>query len=102
MGNIYTDEALFIARVHPLRISNSLSMDESNSLLKAIRAVLKEGILRNGASIDWAYKGGDFQNHFNVYGRKGESCHNCGTMIEKFLVGQRGTHYCPTCQPKGN
>ena len=102
LGNIYTDEALFKARLHPLRISDSLSASECTSLWTAIRDVLKEGILRNGASIDWVYKGGDFQNHFKVYGRKGESCHRCESTIEKISVGQRGTHFCPTCQPKGN
>jgi formamidopyrimidine-DNA glycosylase len=64
----------------------------------AIREVLEEGIRRNGASIDWVYRGGDFQNHFRVYGRQGEACPVCGTTIERIVVGQRGTHICPTCQ----
>jgi len=101
MGNIYTDEALFSAKLHPLRISNSLTFEECKSLWSAIRNVLKEGIKRNGASIDWVYKGGDFQNHFNVYGRKGETCPRCGTIIQKISVGQRGTHFCPNCQQGG-
>jgi formamidopyrimidine-DNA glycosylase len=98
LGNIYTDEALFRSRLHPLMISNMLSESQSALLLKSIRAVLSEGIRRNGASIDWVYRGGDFQNHFNVYGRAGESCLVCGTLIERLLVGQRGTHICPHCQ----
>ena len=101
MGNIYTDEALFSAKLHPHRISDSLSEDECNSLWKAIRTVLTEGIKRNGASIDWVYKGGDFQNHFKVYGRKNEPCLTCGTPIQKITVGQRGTHFCPNCQQEG-
>ena len=69
------------------------------NLWLAIRSVLQEGIRRNGASIDWVYRGGDFQNHFRAYGRGGQPCPVCGTPIEKMVVGQRGTHYCPFCQP---
>ena len=98
LGNIYTDEALFRARLHPLRRSNTLSGEESAGLLDAIRSVLEEGILRCGASIDWVYRGGDFQNYFNVYRRTGEPCLVCGTPIERIVVGQRGTHICPNCQ----
>ena len=98
MGNIYTDEALYRAKLHPLRHSNSLTKEESACLLDSIRSVLKEGILHNGASIDWAYRGGDFQNQFNVYGRTGEPCPICGTQIERLVVGQRGTHICTGCQ----
>jgi len=98
MGNIYTDEALFRARLHPRRVSNTVSEKESELLLQEIRNVLKEGIQRNGASIDWVYRGGDFQNEFKVYGRKDEPCTVCGTEIIRILVGQRGTHICPTCQ----
>ena len=98
MGNIYTDEALHMARLHPLTASDAVSMEEAEILWMAIREVLEEGIHRNGASIDWVYRGGDFQNHFRVYGRQGEACPVCGTTIERIVVGQRGTHICPTCQ----
>lgn len=98
LGNIYTDEALHLAKLHPLTPSSHVSFDQAKSLLKAIRKVLKEGIRRNGASIDWVYRGGDFQNHFRVYQRTGEECVECGTIIQRIVVGQRGTHYCPTCQ----
>jgi formamidopyrimidine-DNA glycosylase len=74
-------------------------MDEAQNLLAAIRTVLEQGIQRQGASIDWVYRGGDFQNYFNVYQRTGEPCLRCGTEIERIVVGQRGTHYCPHCQP---
>ncbi len=99
LGNIYTDEALHLAKLHPLRQSNQLSQQETERLLNAIRAVLTEGIRRNGASIDWVYRGGEFQNHFRVYQRTGEACPECGTPIQRLVVGQRGTHICPTCQP---
>lgn len=98
MGNIYTDEALFRAHIHPLRKSNSLSVSETDALHHAIQAVLQQGILSFGASLDWFYRGGEFQNDFNVYGQTGEPCPNCGTRIEKIVVGQRGTHFCPKCQ----
>jgi formamidopyrimidine-DNA glycosylase len=98
LGNIYTDEALHLARLHPLLRSDAVTSDQAARLWRAIREVLGEGIRRNGASIDWVYRGGDFQNHFRVYGRTGKPCPVCGTPIERMVVGQRGTHYCPKCQ----
>ena len=98
LGNIYTDECLHIANLHPLASSNNVTKEQATALHKAIRAVLKEGIRRNGASIDWVYRGGEFQNYFRVYGRDGQACSVCGTTIQKLTVGQRGTHICPTCQ----
>jgi formamidopyrimidine-DNA glycosylase len=98
LGNIYTDEALHIAKLHPLRLSDSVSQKQAGALHEAIRNVLKAGIRRNGASIDWVYRGGEYQNYFRVYGREGEPCNVCGTPIQKMVVGQRGTHICPTCQ----
>jgi len=98
LGNIYTDECLHIAQLHPLAASNNVTQEQAEALHKAIRAVLKEGIRRNGASIDWVYRGGDYQNHFRVYDRDGSPCPACGTAIQKFTVGQRGTHICPNCQ----
>jgi len=99
LGNIYTDEALHLAHLHPLRISSTLTRLEAGRLLESIRSVLQEGIRRNGASIDWVYRGGDFQNAFRVYSRTGQPCLQCGTIIERILVGQRATHFCIVCQP---
>jgi formamidopyrimidine-DNA glycosylase len=98
LGNIYTDEALHLAKLHPLTLAHSLSFPEAERLLDSIRQVLQEGIQRNGASIDWVYRGGDFQNYFRVYQRTGEPCPVCSTTIQRIIVGQRGTHFCPTCQ----
>jgi formamidopyrimidine-DNA glycosylase len=98
MGNIYTDEALHLAHLHPQVHANCLSLEQSNRLLECIRQVLEDGIRRNGASIDWVYRGGDFQNYFRAYQRTGQPCLECGTPIVRILVGQRGTHFCPTCQ----
>lgn len=99
LGNIYTDEALHVAKIHPRQSSDSLTLDQAGQLLLAIRQVLEEGIRRNGASIDWVYRGGNFQNSFRVYQRTGQPCPVCGTPVARIVVGQRGTHFCPTCQP---
>jgi formamidopyrimidine-DNA glycosylase len=98
LGNIYTDECLHIAKLHPLAASDSIKRKQAEVLHEAIRSVLEEGIRRNGASIDWVYRGGEYQNHFHVYDREGQPCFVCGAVIEKLVVGQRGTHICPKCQ----
>ncbi|MDX1378192.1 MAG: bifunctional DNA-formamidopyrimidine glycosylase/DNA-(apurinic or apyrimidinic site) lyase, partial [Anaerolineales bacterium] len=78
LGNIYTDEALHIAKLHPLSASDSVLPEQAEALHEAIRKVLREGIRRGGASIDWIYRGGEYQNHFRVYDREGEPCSVCG------------------------
>lgn len=98
LGNIYTDECLNMAKLHPLALSNTVKRVQAGALHEAIRAVLQEGIRRNGASIDWVYRGGEYQNHFRVYDRAGRPCPTCGTPVKKLIVGQRGTHICPNCQ----
>jgi len=98
LGNIYADEALHLSRLHPQVKSNLLSEIQSSRLLIAIRQVLMEGIHNNGASIDWVYRGGEFQNYFRVYQRTGLPCNECGTKIERIIVAQRSTHICPSCQ----
>jgi formamidopyrimidine-DNA glycosylase len=98
MGNIYTDESLFRAKLHPLRKSDSLSLQETENLYHAVRDILNEGIRRSGASLDWVYRGGQFQNTFKVYQREGEACYVCGKVVEKIIVGQRSSHFCPNCQ----
>jgi formamidopyrimidine-DNA glycosylase len=100
VGNIYADEALHRAGLHPLRRSDQLNDVEIRRLWRGLRQALRAGLRHNGASIDWVYRGGDFQNHFRVYQRAGEACPVCGSTIRRIVVGQRGTHYCPTCQPR--
>ena len=100
VGNIYADEALHAARLHPMQRSNTLSDSQAEALWESIRWVLQEGIRHNGSSIDWVYQGGQHQNHFSVYQRTDKPCHSCGTPVKKITVGQRGTHYCPTCQTR--
>jgi len=98
LGNIYTDESLHLAKLNPLAASDSITVKQAEALHEAVRRVLKQGIRRNGASIDWVYRGGEFQNYFRVYDRAGKPCPVCGTNIVRILVGQRSTHFCPTCQ----
>jgi len=102
LGNIYTDEALHKARLHPLVASDSVNREQAQALWEAIREVLQEGIRRSGASIDWVYRGGEFQNYFRVYDRAGQPCQVCGTGIVRLVIGQRGTHVCPDCQRIGS
>jgi formamidopyrimidine-DNA glycosylase len=101
-GNIYADEALHRAKIHPLRKSDTLTETEIAALYTSLRAALAAGINYEGASINWYRKPdgseGKSQEHFFVYGRAGEPCHTCGALIEKIRVAQRGTHFCPVCQ----
>ena len=99
LGNIYTDEALNLARVHPLRIAASLTRAETAVLWRSIRQVLRKGIRHGGTSFDWAYRDGECQEFLRVYRRAGLPCRRCRTPIERTVVGQRGTHFCPRCQP---
>ena len=103
VGNIYADEALWRARIHPLRPAGSLDATEIGRLRKAIRAALEMGIARQGATLrdyrDPEGRRGRMQDQFKVYGRAGEPCPRCGTPIEKTRAGGRGTWYCPRCQP---
>lgn len=100
VGNIYADEALHRAGLHPLRRSDRLTDQEIHRLWKSLRAALRHGIKTNGASIDWVYQGGSFQDQLRVYGREGEPCTTCGGEITRIIVGQRGTHLCLSCQPE--
>jgi formamidopyrimidine-DNA glycosylase len=98
LGNIYADEILFTARVHPLRLSDSITAGEAKALYQAMQAVLTQSIEKLGASLDWMYRGGEFQNYFKVHQREGEACPNCGSPVRKITVGQRSTYFCPSCQ----
>ena len=102
VGNIYADEALWRARIHPLRPVGSLRRPQVELLHAAVVETLEAGIDARGATID-DYRNpdgaeGSFQDRFVVYGRDGEPCLRCGTPIRKLRVAQRGTHFCPRCQ----
>jgi formamidopyrimidine-DNA glycosylase len=106
LGNIYVDEALWDARIHPQRISSSITEDEAAALHKAIRTVLKRGIKNCGTTLgdsdtnfySVAGRRGRNADQLKVFRRTGEPCPACGTPIERFVVGQRSTHICPWCQ----
>jgi formamidopyrimidine-DNA glycosylase len=102
LGNIYADEALWRARVHPLKPAGDVTADEIRALHRGVRAALRMGIARQGATLrDYARpdgRRGSMQDAFKVYGRAGEPCPRCGTPIEKTRAGGRGTWYCPACQ----
>jgi len=105
LGNIYVDETLHRAGLHPLARAERLRGAQVAALRKAIRAVLTAAIEREGSSFDSFYRTpegrpGSYQHLFRVYGREGEPCRHCRTLIRRFVVGQRGTFICPKCQPK--
>ncbi|HLZ58095.1 MAG TPA: bifunctional DNA-formamidopyrimidine glycosylase/DNA-(apurinic or apyrimidinic site) lyase [Ktedonosporobacter sp.] len=102
IGNIYADEALFAAALHPLRRTDSLTLAEIQKLHKGIVAVLTLAIEHGGTSFNdyrdlWG-EAGDNYNHVRVYHQVGKPCVRCGTLIERMIVAQRSTHYCPGCQ----
>jgi formamidopyrimidine-DNA glycosylase len=102
LGNIYVDEALWFAGLHPHRPAGGLSDEELRAVHKGLRRALRRGIARRGATLrDYRTPDGGsgaMQHEFNVYGREGEPCPRCGTPIEKTRAGGRGTWYCPACQ----
>ncbi|MBN1316271.1 MAG: bifunctional DNA-formamidopyrimidine glycosylase/DNA-(apurinic or apyrimidinic site) lyase [Anaerolineales bacterium] len=98
LGNIYTDEVLHRSGIDPRRPANSLNLAEASALHASIRYVLTKAIERNGTSFDWVYPDGNMQEYLAVYGRGGELCYRCGKTIEKIVLAQRGTHFCPGCQ----
>ncbi|MEC9488161.1 MAG: DNA-formamidopyrimidine glycosylase [Halanaerobium sp.] len=102
MGNIYVDEALFRAGIHPMRKASGLSEAEIARLFKAIRGVLQDGIEHRGTTrkdyVDADGQAGDFQNYLQVYGREGERCKLCSTPIERIKVAGRSSFVCPACQ----
>jgi len=104
IGNIYADEALFRAAIHPLALSHRIRGGRARSLHDAIVAVLTEAIAAGGSSIsdyvDAQGRQGFFQISHRVYQRAGEPCTVCGTPIRRILVGQRGSHFCPRCQKR--
>lgn len=102
LGNIYVDESLFRAGLHPLTPASSVTPEQVGTLHGHIQQVLSEAIDSCGTSIDWIYPQGRMQNYLRVYGRAGEPCGSCGTPIERLVVAQRGTWICRTCQPRSS
>ena len=105
LGNIYVDESLHRSGLHPLARSDGCDDAAAARLHASIRTVLREAIAREGSSFDAFYRTpegrpGSYQHLFRVYARAGEPCLTCGTPIRRMVVGQRGTHFCPSCQPR--
>ncbi|MGE5786106.1 MAG: bifunctional DNA-formamidopyrimidine glycosylase/DNA-(apurinic or apyrimidinic site) lyase [Myxococcales bacterium] len=102
IGNIYADESLFFARIHPERPASSLSRDECERLAEIVKKVLRRSIRAGGSSIDdYIHPDGSdgrFQAQHRVYGRQGLPCQQCKSAIERIVIGQRSAHYCPQCQ----
>jgi formamidopyrimidine-DNA glycosylase len=104
LGNIYADEALFAAQLHPLRKADSLTLAEQARLYEAIRAVLSSAVkgrgttLSDGGYTDASGEAGTFQARLAVYGRGGQDCLRCQTPIRRIVLGGRSAHYCPNCQ----
>ena len=103
VGNIYADESLWRARIHPMRISSSLVAKESRKLQKALQAVLREAIALRGSSIidflDAEGEPGEYQRRHRAYGREGKPCYRCKSLILRVIVGGRSSYFCPKCQP---
>lgn len=103
LGNIYVDEALFCARIHPERQAASLTDEEAARLHACIRSVLATAVEKRGTTFSLYFDGegqeGDMYDELQVFDRTGDPCHVCGTPIVKLAVAQRGTHVCPVCQP---
>jgi len=102
LGNIYADEALFAARIHPRAIASRLSRRRARALYEAVYGTLQRAIDSRGSSIsnyvDADGREGSFQFEHKVYQRTGEPCARCGSRIRRIVMAQRGTHYCPRCQ----
>ena len=101
VGNIYADEALWRARLHPLRSANGLRADQESALYRALRDVLSEAIEHRGSSVD-DYRApggiGQMQHRLNVYGRTGKPCPRCGRPTRRMVIGARSSHFCSWCQ----
>ncbi len=102
LGNIYTDESLYLSFIHPRRRAGTLAPEEITSLYRAIRQTLDKGIDCGGTSIrDFRNAGnreGGFQHFLEVYNRQGSPCRRCGAAVSRITVGGRGTYFCPQCQ----
>jgi formamidopyrimidine-DNA glycosylase len=102
IGNIYADESLFLAKIHPERPASRLDHADCAALARSVRRVLLHSISVGGSSIDDFVhpdgSDGSFQQRFSVYGREGEPCRKCKTAIERVVIGQRSSHFCPKCQ----
>jgi formamidopyrimidine-DNA glycosylase len=106
IGNIYADEALWRARIHPERLTNRLRESEIDLLLRSAKIVMRAALKKGGTSFDQLYinvngESGYFEISLRAYGREGEPCHRCGAAIRRISFANRSSHFCPKCQPRG-
>jgi formamidopyrimidine-DNA glycosylase len=103
VGNIYADESLWRAKIHPARLGNRLNAREAETLRKALQDILKKAIVMRGSSIsdflDADGEPGEYQRRHRAYGREGERCYRCRTLIRRIIVAGRSSYFCPKCQP---
>jgi formamidopyrimidine-DNA glycosylase len=103
VGNIYADESLWRAKIHPARLGMRLSEKETETLRKALQDILKKAIVMRGSSIsdflDANGEPGEYQRHHRAYGREGERCYRCRTAIRRIIVAGRSSYFCSKCQP---
>lgn len=108
LGNIYVDESLWAAKLHPQRLANTIKLEAARMLFAAIRRILNAAIRQRGTTLGLGEGNfasphqtrGRYLQRLQAYGRGGKPCSRCGTPIKRTTVGQRGTHFCPTCQRK--
>jgi len=103
VGNIYADESLWRAKIHPARLGATLRKEQAASLHRVLQEILKKAILMRGSSIsdfrDAEGQPGEYQRHHKAYGREGEGCYRCGAVIRRAIVAGRSSYFCPKCQP---
>jgi formamidopyrimidine-DNA glycosylase len=103
VGNIYADESLWRAKIHPARLGTTLNKDQASTLRRVLREILEKAILMRGSSIsdflDAEGRPGEYQRHHRAYGREGEGCYRCGALIRRAIVAGRSSYFCPKCQP---
>ncbi len=103
VGNIYADESLWRAKIHPARLGSSLSARQTAALRRALQDILRKAIHLRGSSIsdflDAEGEPGNYQLHHRAYGREGKECHRCGALIRRAIIAGRSSYFCPRCQP---
>ena len=103
VGNIYADESLWRAKIHPAQLGAKLSRIQAETLWRALQEILRKAIVMRGSSIsdflDAEGEPGEYQRHHRAYGREGKGCHRCKTTIRRGIVAGRSSYFCPKCQP---
>jgi formamidopyrimidine-DNA glycosylase len=103
VGNIYADESLWRAKIHPARLGATLKKEQAATLHRVLRKILEKAIVMRGSSIadflDAEGQPGEYQRHHRAYGREGERCYRCGAVIRRAIIAGRSSYFCPSCQP---